>query len=364
MRVDLVDPPAYSLPYDHALAVALAGLGVDVRLVTSRFAYGSAPAPEGYVREELFYRHAVGAAGSRLRALSKRVEHPFDVLRYSRAAGRRAEVRHFQWLTVPRLDLRTLPRGPNVLTIHEPLKRDRRPFPASAFRAVEAIVVHTDDARQRVIADHGLESDRVHVIRHGVLTGDPARADGQLPPELPQTDLPVVLCFGLIRPYKGVETLLRSWRGIADAELWIVGRPMIDLASLRREAPPNVRILGRFVTPAEEAALFARADLVVLPYRRSERFGFSGVLATALGCGKAIVLSEVSGLDEVAAIGAARGVAPGDVDALHAALADLLADASERDRLAVAAAEAAATVYSWDAAARATLSLYRGLARG
>ncbi|MDE3129677.1 MAG: glycosyl transferase family 1, partial [Acidobacteriota bacterium] len=76
MRVDLVDPPAYSPPYDHALAVALARLGADVRLVTSSFAYGAPPAPDGYRRELSFYRHARGPAGSRLRALSKRAEHP------------------------------------------------------------------------------------------------------------------------------------------------------------------------------------------------------------------------------------------------------------------------------------------------
>ncbi len=86
MRVDIVDPPAYSPPYDHALAAALARLGVSVRLVTSEFAYGDPPAADGYSRDELFYRHALGPAGSRLRALSKRAEHPLDMLRYRRAA--------------------------------------------------------------------------------------------------------------------------------------------------------------------------------------------------------------------------------------------------------------------------------------
>jgi phosphatidylserine/phosphatidylglycerophosphate/cardiolipin synthase-like enzyme len=86
MRVDLVDPPAYSPPYDHALATALAQRGVAVRLVTSSFAYGDPPAAVGYTRDERFYRHAVGPAGSRVRALSKRAEHPLDMLRYRRTA--------------------------------------------------------------------------------------------------------------------------------------------------------------------------------------------------------------------------------------------------------------------------------------
>jgi glycosyltransferase involved in cell wall biosynthesis len=372
MRVDLVDPPAYSPPYDHALASALARLGVPVRLLTSRFAYGDAPAPDGYVREEFFYRRAVGPASSHLRALSKRAEHPVDMLRYRRAA---ADVVHFEWLTVPRLDLRLLPRRPTVLTIHDPLTRSRPrrgPLPASAFAGVAAIVVHSEYAREQVIAQHGLEPGRVHVIRHGALgareafpsVGDAnaSLARSSLPGEVTDSGKPVVLSYGLIRPYKGIGTLLQAWGGIDDAQLWIVGRPMVDLEPVRRAAPDNVQIVGRFVTAAEEAALFERADLVVLPYERSERFGFSGVLATALGHGKAIVLSDIGGFAEVARLGAARLVTPGDAASLHGTLVELIADAEARARLAAAAAKAAADEYSWEAAARATLELYETIA--
>jgi glycosyltransferase involved in cell wall biosynthesis len=373
MRVELVDPPAYSPPYDHALAAALSRLGASVRLITSSFAYGEAPVPDGYEREERFYRHAVGPAGSRLRALSKRAEHPLDMLGYRRATD--ADVVHFEWLTVPRLDLRLLPRRPTVLTIHDPLERDRSPLPASAFTGVDAFIVHSQYAREQVIAQHGLEPERVHVIHHAALgvgeafpsLGDAnaSRGASGLPTELKDTGEPVVLSYGLIRPYKGVRTLLEAWRGVAGAQLWIVGRPMMDLSGPLDAAPAGARLVPRFVTPQEEAALFERADIVVLPYERSERFGFSGVLATALGHGKAIVLSDVGGLSEVGsdpAHPAAHLVAPGDAAELNAALTELIADPEQRARLAAAAAQAAAEEYSWDAAARATLALYETIA--
>src|SRR2546429_656522 len=66
MRVHIVDPSAFTPPYDHALCVALARAGADVELITSRFAYGAVAEPEGYVVRERFYRRAPGAAGSRL----------------------------------------------------------------------------------------------------------------------------------------------------------------------------------------------------------------------------------------------------------------------------------------------------------
>ena len=118
----------------------------------------------------------------------------------------------------------------------------------------------------------------------------------------------MVLFFGLLRPYKGLESLLEAWRGIEGAELWIVGRPRMALEPLRALAPPNVRFVSRFVSDAELPAYFRRADVVVLPYSRTERFDQSGVLATALAFGKASVLSDVGGFSEVAAAG--RG-APG-----------------------------------------------------
>ena len=55
MRVVVADPPAFTPPYDHALAAALARTGAEVELVTSRFRFGDVPVADGYQRRELFY---------------------------------------------------------------------------------------------------------------------------------------------------------------------------------------------------------------------------------------------------------------------------------------------------------------------
>jgi glycosyltransferase involved in cell wall biosynthesis len=119
----------------------------------------------------------------------------------------------------------------------------------------------------------------------------------------------------------------------------------------------------RFVSDGELAAFFRRADVFVLPYSRTERLDFSGVLATALAFGRPIVASDVGGFGDVAASGAARLVPPGDPAALRDALTALIRDRGARDRLAAAARAAAAGPYSWDAAARETLALYQALLR-
>ncbi|HKG04444.1 MAG TPA: glycosyl transferase family 1, partial [Conexibacter sp.] len=104
LNVQLVDPSAFTPPYDHALAGALARVGGDeiaVELVTSRFAYGDVPRGEGYAMREAFYRWAPGGPGSRTRRAAKLAQHVPDMLRFAASRGaRRADVVHFQWLTV------------------------------------------------------------------------------------------------------------------------------------------------------------------------------------------------------------------------------------------------------------------------
>jgi glycosyltransferase involved in cell wall biosynthesis len=369
MRAQVVDPSAYTPAYDHALCAALAREGAQVELVTSAFAYGAAPVPDGYAVRAAFYRHAFGAPGSRLRAASKLLEHVPDMLRYRHGAARAADVVHFQWLSVQWLDRWLLPRAPTVLTAHDLLPRESRPAQAGAQRrlydAVDAVVAHSDYGRRQLVEQLGVEPGKVRVIHHGAFEHLARIGDAELPPELASSDGQAVLFFGLLRPYKGLDVLLDAWRrlGGLGAELWVVGRPRMALEPLRDRAPAGVRFVPRYVSDAELAACFRRAELVVLPYTETERLDFSGVLATALAFGKASVLSDVGSFGEVAATGAGKLVPPADAEALAEALSSLLADRDARERIAAAARAAAAGPYSWEAAARLTLALYRELAR-
>ena len=174
---------------------------------------------------------------------------------------------------------------------------------------------------------------------------------------------PVVLYFGLIRPYKGVDILLEAWREVSTSpdggpELWIVGRPRVPLAPLEAQASPGVRFVPRFVSDPELAACFRRADVVVLPYRHTDRYDFSGVLAAALAFGTPTIVSDVGSFSEVAATGAARLVPPDDAGALASSMSELLQDPRERERLSQAARAAASGPYSWAEVARRTLALY------
>ena len=90
VRVQIVDPSAYTPPYDHALCSALASAGAGVELFTSRFAHGPVAEPRGYTRTEFFYRAAARLPAAGARRAVKLVEHVPDMLRYRRAARRAA----------------------------------------------------------------------------------------------------------------------------------------------------------------------------------------------------------------------------------------------------------------------------------
>jgi glycosyltransferase involved in cell wall biosynthesis len=372
IRVQLVDPSAFTPPYDRALAAGLARAGAEVGLLTSRFLHGPVPAAEGYAVDERFYRRSArrGLDAPARRAF-KLAEHVPDMLRLRGALGD-ADVVHYQWLTLPGLDAMLLPDvRPRVMTAHYvlPPRPSRRQVAAAsrAFGRMDAVVSHSRHGADRLRAEVGLDPERVRVIPHGAfdyLTRLPR--EKPLPAQLEGASGPVILFFGLLRPYKGIDTLLRAFARVEGAELWVVGNPRMDVEPLHRlaeEARGPVRFVSRFVEEAEIPAILRRADVLVLPYRDVEH---SGVLYTGLAFGKAMVLTSVGGFPELAEEGAAVSVPPEDPGALAAALGELVADEGARVELGAAASREASGRYSWDAIAAETLGLYGELleARG
>ena len=215
MRVLLADPPAFTPTYDHELAAALGRAGAEVELVTSRFRFGPVPAPDGYTRTELFYPLSSRLfKRSPLRLPLKVAEHPFGLAALRR---RRADVLHLQWLAAPQLDARLFrPHLPSVFTAHDLLPR-RTANRTELWRALlgrfDRVVVHSENGRA-VLEGIGVDSGRLRVVPHPVFPSDPVRTD----------DGRTVLCFGVIRPYKGLEDLVRAFDAIPpEARVILLG---------------------------------------------------------------------------------------------------------------------------------------------
>jgi glycosyltransferase involved in cell wall biosynthesis len=349
MRVLLADPPAFTPPYDHALASALARAGAEVELVTSPFRFGEAPEPDGYRRTELFYPVSSRLfRRSRLRIPVKLLEHPVGLARLRR---RRADVVHLQWLAAPEIDDRLLRvRAPLVFTAHDVLPRRtaaKRDLWRRLFGRFARIVVHSDRAREQLA--ELVDPQRLRLIPHPVFPSNAERRD----------DGRTLLSLGIIREYKGLPDAIETTKRIDEARLLVVGDPLESVEAYRDAAGDKAEWRLGYLSDEEIDRALGEATVALFPYR--PEIDQSGALLLALGAGVPVVAYDVGGLGEpVRRFDAGRVVPAGDVDALTEAVRELLDDPAELER-ARAGAERARRELTWDASARAHIELYREL---
>jgi glycosyltransferase involved in cell wall biosynthesis len=194
---------------------------------------------------------------------------------------------------------------------------------------VDAHVVHSSFDRASLTSAYPLGGAPMRVIPHGPYdhlvqpTAVPPRPAGQ----------PLRLLYlGVVRPFKGVEDLVAAFSALdrdqaAKFRLSVVGetwegwtRP--NEAISRSPHADLIERVDRYVSDAELAEHFARADAVVLPYHRSSA---SGPLQIAMSAGLPVIVTSVGGLVEaVRDYPGALLVPPRDPAAIQSALLQLL----------------------------------------
>jgi glycosyltransferase involved in cell wall biosynthesis len=374
-RIVLVDPSDFTPPYDLALAGAIRSEGRHVRLVGQA---GSLSHIQRLHYHGHFYPILSSAWGRRLSSgmvrLVKGACHGVDMLRLLRWLDMiDAGIVHFQWSPLPVIDRWTIGllrrRLPVVLTLH-----DSNPYlggeswlmrqgHASLLRTFNAVIVHTQQAQRRVAAV-GINPRLIYRIPHGLL-GEGGNSTA-FPLQRSDRDRLVLLQFGKIKPYKGVDLLLEALtlvpRDLRDRlDVRIVGKPYMDTAALEQFIRTNglarcVTLRFEFVSEGEEERLFAEADAIVLPYRDIDA---SGVAMSAIARGVPVLATAIAGFRELFEVGGgACIVPPGDPAALAKAMTDWVNAPEELHDLAGAMRLRRAGIPSWDEIARRHLAVY------
>ncbi len=246
---------------------------------------------------------------------------------------------------------------------------------ARALRRVDAWVATTAEIADALAAE-GYARARIARIPNFV---DPARFRPPTAAErraarasLGLGEEVVVLCAGRLTARKCVDALLAAFARAAGAvqagaapapRLVVLGdgpeRARLEALAARLPGRPRVRFDG-FAVDVER--WLRAADVFALPSRIE---GLPNALLEALATGLAAVATDLGGCREVLAPEREGLLVPvGDVDALAAALARLLADAPLRARLGAAAAARVAGSYGLDAVAPRYLDLYRRVLTG
>ena len=246
----------------------------------------------------------------------------YNPVSWMRAAShmRDADIIIFQWWTSSvahmylALQLMLFHRVPIVIEYHEvvdPLEQSIMPIRAYSIltgriirRLADYFVVHSNADRVLIEQRYHIQRERVAVIPHGLYDQYPVIEKSAARKQLGITEENVILFFGLLRPYKGVKSLIEAFDAlprdlIHSTRLLIVGEAWEDQESLvRAEESPNrekISLVNRYIGDSEIPLYFSAADMVALPYTRASQ---SGVAHIAMSYGLPIIATKVGGLEE------------------------------------------------------------------
>jgi glycosyltransferase involved in cell wall biosynthesis len=373
MRVALIDPSLFSLPYDRALAAGLGRVGHSVALHGRALRSGDG-SPGPITLRNSFYPISEGrlcqSLPGPLRLGVKGVDHAWSMWRLIKRLRREApDVIHFQWLPLPVMDRAFLGAlrqvAPIVLTVH-----DTNPFNGEASASIQRqgvetclvqfdrLIVHTHQGEGR-LQKLGIPKDRISVLPHGMLVDPvptaPDAMDGRL----------TFLLFGKIKPYKGADLLIKALAALppslrTQARVRIVGKPYMDVAALQAQAVAAgvaVEIETGFVEEEDIAGFFSQGTVATFPYREIEA---SGVLFLALAHGRPIIASRLGAFGELLTDGRHGALVPvEDVPALTSALQHMLDDRTFAAACAAEVQELAKSIPDWETIAERTVGVYR-----
>ena len=170
----------------------------------------------------------------------------------------------------------------------------------------DGLVVHSNAVKKSIAQVFRINDRRIAVIPHGLYDVYYKRIDKQAAKrELGIKESFTILCFGMIRKYKGVPYLVEAFnrfpREIAlCSRLIIAGEDWGDettLGGMIDSSPYKGQITYRagFVPDSMVPQYFSAADVVVLPYLRTAG---SGVANIAMAYGRPIVTSDLDTMQE------------------------------------------------------------------
>jgi len=165
-------------------------------------------------------------------------------------------------------------------------------------------------------------------------------------------DEKIILFFGFIRKYKGLDLLLEALsderlkkmnvRLLVAGEFYEARAPYDELVK-KMQLEDRVIMSGDFIENEDVKYFFSAADLVTLTYRSATQ---SGVTQTAFQFDKPTLVTDVGGLSEIIPHGKAGYVVPIEAKAVADAVADFYDNGREAAFSQAMAQEK--TKYTWD----------------
>lgn len=382
----LVDPSNFIPHYCIGLANGLSDIGVDTDLWSSDWPYEDLAVYQRRFTEhrDFFRRTGKVARGSMsLRQVLKGLEYTFGLRRVLSALAESSDgaILHVQWIVVPFIDkwfwrrVRAR-RIPIVYTAHNPLPHDHRPSDVSRYRwfyeHADSIIVHAQHNRDELVTHFPTVESKVQVVPFGEFSSFldvfPKVERGEARSRLGlQQDDQVVLFFGNIAPYKGVDILIEALAGLVSdlpkLKLLIVGKctrgnfysygQQIEAAGLAE----NVKLHLHHVPTSENNLYYSASDVCVLPYRHASQ---SMTLFMAFANGTPVIVSRTGGLADVVEDGVSGLITePSSAEGLRRSLASFFAlSKADRDAMGACGKKRSDKEFNWQRIGEMTRGIY------
>ncbi len=178
------------------------------------------------------------------------------------------------------------------------------------LKTCDKIICHSTQNKRKLVELYKISSSDVTFLPIGIpnyLIQKREKAESRKYLSLPENKF-ILLCFGNIRKYKGVDILLKSFAElqskVEDIHLVIAGKPWIDFSPYQELIDSNnlsekVTLQLDYVPNEDISAYFSAADLLVLPYTHFD--AQSGPGRIALGYGLPMIVSDYGGLSDLVA---------------------------------------------------------------
>ncbi|OEU72411.1 MAG: hypothetical protein BA864_06560 [Desulfuromonadales bacterium C00003093] len=197
-----------------------------------------------------------------------------------------------------------------VLTVHNILPHDshtnwRKLLYKIIYNIPNLLVVHTDRMRQELIRHYSVAEEKIAFMQHGL--NDVVPDHGMVREHCKEKlDLPLDKClllfFGNILPYKGLETLLEAFNCLGGEYCLVIagkvsaeyGRKINRLIEANRNKSRIIIETG-WIEDKDVATYFRAVDVLLMPYKHIDQ---SGILFLALRFGLPVICFDVGALKE------------------------------------------------------------------
>jgi len=316
-----LDPASLTPYYNIAVCDALASAGHDVRYVTSQYLYDPDLRLSANFKTDYAYFRGLNQPWllkvSPLRKLLRGLMYPFNhhhVLAKMRQSP--PDIVHIQWSRLPTFDLHFIQSIkklgiPIVHTVHNV----RSSFASDQmveklgyiYALCDKLMVHTHANKTEFLKVYpNISDNKLTVIPHIQFNYPypiPPVGKSDLKQEFGfvEEDM-VLLFFGIIRQYKGLDVLLSAFEEVEQSNqtvhLLIAGKPESDqdIENINRAKTMEGVTIHDWFIPAEDLwKYFHVSDIVIFPYRSVTQ---SGALIQTMEFGKPVIVTDVGGFRE------------------------------------------------------------------